>query len=166
MLPFTRAPFDRCIGLGIIQGNGTSVGAATANVWADVNFVATSLNGKSSDITEGTGKTFTLQLNQAAKAGDTLTLAASGLGSYTKAVLGDTTVIADGAVITLTEGQTVVSFALIQEGSDLTADANGTLTASYACAKARRAPRTRSRHTSKCIATCAIDTGARGHFYR
>ena len=117
--------------LALIQGNGTSVGAATPNVWADVNFVATSLNGKISDITEGTGKTFTLQLNQGAKAGDTITLAASGLGSYTKAVLGDTTVIADGAVITLTEGQTVVSFALIQEGSDLTADANGTLTATY-----------------------------------
>ena len=41
-------------------------------------------------IAEGTGKSFTLQLNQGAKAGDTITLAANGLGSYTKVHLGDT----------------------------------------------------------------------------
>lgn len=118
--------------LALIQGNGTTVGATTANVWADVNFNPSSLAGKQSDITEGTGKTFTLNLNQGAKAGDTLTLALSSLADKFKAILGDSVVDANGAVITLAEGQTQVSFALIQSTGSVSADASGALTATYA----------------------------------
>jgi hypothetical protein len=88
------------------------------------------LLGKISDITEGLGKTFTFYLNQAAKAGDTITLALSGLADKFKAILGDRTVDADGAVITLVEGQNMVQVALVQEG-DITADGTTQLSATY-----------------------------------
>ncbi|MDO9198669.1 calcium-binding protein [Rhodoferax sp.] len=102
-----------------------------SNVWSDLNFDPGSLAGQQSNIVEGTGKTFTLYLNQAAKAGETLTLALSGLADKFKAILGDSVVDANGAVITLAEGQTQVSFALVQEG-EVTADASLQLSASYA----------------------------------
>ena len=47
----------------------------SSNVWQDYDFNASSLNGKSSNITEGTGKSFTVFLNAAAKLGDTIKLA-------------------------------------------------------------------------------------------
>jgi hypothetical protein len=88
------------------------------------------LLGKTSSITEGLGKTFTFYLNQAAQAGDTITLALSGLADKFKAILGDRTVDADGAVITLVKGQNMVQVALVQEG-DITADGNAQLSATY-----------------------------------
>ena len=142
--------------LALIQGNGTTVGAATANVWADVNFNAASLAGKQSDIVEGTGKSFTLNLNQGAKAGDTLTLALSSLADKFKAILGDSVVDANGAVITLAEGQTQVSFALIQSTGSVSADASGALTATYAGTDAGGAS---SSATSNAWAINLKDTG-------
>jgi Ca2+-binding RTX toxin-like protein len=84
-----------------------------------------------SAIGEGGGKSFTVYLNLAAKAGETLELALAGVASDgIKAVLGDETVTANGAVITLAEGQTQVTFALIQDGG-IDADAAGSLSVSY-----------------------------------
>jgi hypothetical protein len=88
------------------------------------------LLGKTSSITEGLGKTFTLYLNQAAQAGDTITLALSGLADKFKAILGDRTVDANGAVITLVQGQNMVQVALVQTG-EITADGNAQLSATY-----------------------------------
>ena len=51
-------------------------------------------------------------------------------GKGIKVILGDRSVDADGATITLTEGQTEVRFALIQT-TDITADATGGLTVTY-----------------------------------
>jgi trimeric autotransporter adhesin len=111
------------------------VESAATNVWTDPSFNLSSLAGKNSDITEGTGKTFTLFLSQAAQAGQTLTLALSALADKFKAVItdtvGDTVVDASGAVITLVQGQTQVSFALVQSG-DVTADASVVLSVNYA----------------------------------
>jgi trimeric autotransporter adhesin len=108
--------------VAIIQGVGS-------NVFATKDFDPSSLAGQST-IKEGTGKTFTLFLNQAAKAGDTFTLALSNLSDKFKAILGDSVVDASGAIITLTEGQTQVSFALVQSG-DVTEDGSTSLTVSY-----------------------------------
>ena len=102
-----------------------------SNVWTDPHFDLASLAGRDSQVAEGTGKTFTLFLNQAAHAGDTLTLALSALADKFKAILGDRIVDANGAVIELVEGQTQVSFALVQTG-DLTEDGTSSLTATYA----------------------------------
>ncbi|MGE0333022.1 MAG: calcium-binding protein [Ramlibacter sp.] len=75
------------------------------------------------------GTRFNLNLSTGAKAGDTITLSFSG-ASGCKAILGDTTVDANGAVITLAEGQTRVSFSLVHDGQ-LDGDAQGSLSASY-----------------------------------
>jgi Ca2+-binding RTX toxin-like protein len=93
-----------------------------------------SLAGQQSNITEGCGKTFTICLNQPAKANETITLALASLAAQFKVILGDSVVAADGAVITLAEGQTQVSFALVQEG-DVTADASTSISATYAGAE-------------------------------
>ncbi len=108
--------------VAVQQGGG-------ANVFKTLGFNPGSLNG-SSTVAEGTGKTFTVYLNLAAKAGETITLALGALGDKFKAILGDTTVDANGAVITLAEGQTQVSFALVQEG-ELDADGVSSLSVSY-----------------------------------
>lgn len=63
-------------------------------------------------------------------AGDTVTLALSNQGDKFKVILGDRVVKANGAVITLVEGQSEVRVALVQEG-DLTEDASTTLSATY-----------------------------------
>ena len=55
--------------IAIVQGTGISVGASKPNVWADNNFNATSLDGKSSNVNEGAGKSFNIYLAQGAKAG-------------------------------------------------------------------------------------------------
>jgi pimeloyl-ACP methyl ester carboxylesterase len=81
-------------------------------------------------LVQGTGSAFTLYLNQAAKAGDTITLALSGLADKFKVILGDSTVNANGAVLTLAEGQTQIGFALVQEG-EVTEDASMQISASY-----------------------------------
>ena len=101
------------------------------NVWAGSGFNPASLAGRSSDLIEGAGKTFTIYLNIAAKADESLVLSLAGLaGKGLKAILGDSKVDADGATITLAEGQTEVSFALVQEGQ-LDADAAGAISVSY-----------------------------------
>ena len=116
--------------LALVQGTGTTVGATTANVWSDNNFDEASLEGKSSTINESVGKLFNIYLSTAAKAGETITLALTDLADKFKAVLGDSTVAANGAVITLAEGQTVVSFALVQEG-EVTTEGTSSLSVSY-----------------------------------
>ncbi len=68
-------------------------------------------------------------LSAGAKVGDTLTLRYSGANG-TKVILGDTTVDANGAVITLVEGQTQARFALVLDG-DLGADTQGSLSVTY-----------------------------------
>ena len=98
--------------------------------FSDFNFNAAALTG-SSAVFEGTGKAYSLFLNVAAHAGETITLALSGLADKFKAIVGDSVVDANGAVIRLAEGQTQVSFALVQHG-DVTADASMQLSASYA----------------------------------
>ncbi|MHB1198401.1 MAG: putative Ig domain-containing protein [Polaromonas sp.] len=113
---------DNTAKLAIREGGGS-------NVWGDLSFDPASLTGASA-ITEGNGKTFILYLNQAAKAGEIITLALSGLADKFKAILGDSIVDANGAVITLAEGQTQVSFALVQQG-EVSADASAYLSASY-----------------------------------
>jgi len=105
-------------------------GNSSGNVFKVAGFDTSTLAGQSSSIAEGIGKTFTVYLNQAAKAGETITLALTDLANKFKAVLGDSTVDANGAVITLAEGQTQVSFALVQEG-EVTADEAGALSVSY-----------------------------------
>jgi Ca2+-binding RTX toxin-like protein len=100
------------------------------NAWSDPNFDPATLSGKQSTIAEGTGTTFSISLNLAAHAGDTLTLALSTLGDKFSAVLGDRTVAANGAVITLAEGQTMVSFGLVQDG-ELSGDGFSNLSVSY-----------------------------------
>ncbi len=100
------------------------------NPFADFNFNAAAVTGTSA-IVEGTGTAYTLFLNVAAKANETITLALSSLADKFKAILGDSIVDANGAVITLAEGQTQVSFALVQQG-DVSEDASMNLSASYA----------------------------------
>ncbi|WP_187363406.1 putative Ig domain-containing protein [Massilia frigida] len=98
------------------------------NLWRQPTFDPGSLAGASVDVVEGTGRTFTVYLNQAAKAGQSVTLNIGGAGDTLKAILGDITVPASGAVIPLVEGQTQVSFALVQDGA-LSADLNATVMA-------------------------------------
>lgn len=99
------------------------------NPFADVNFNPAAVNG-ASQINEGGSSFYTVYLNVAAKANEIITLALSNLGEKFKAILGDTTVDANGAVITLAEGQTQVSFALVQQG-EVTADASTQLSVTY-----------------------------------
>jgi uncharacterized delta-60 repeat protein len=106
------------------------VQGSAGNVWNDVSFNADSLAGKNCTVVEGGARAFTICLDQAAAAGDTLTLALSGLSDSFKAILGDSMVDANGAVITLTEGQTQVSFALVQEG-DVAGNGSAALSVSY-----------------------------------
>jgi Ca2+-binding RTX toxin-like protein len=118
--------------LALVQGTGSDVGASTSNVWADNTFKASSLDGQSSDVVEANGKSFNIYLAQAAHAGDTLTLSLDGaLASEFKARIDGVIVDADGAVITLAEGQTSVSFSLLEDG-EITADMAGSISASYA----------------------------------
>lgn len=114
--------------VALVEGNGS-------NIWNQPGFDIASLAGGSSTLIEDTAKSFTIYLNQAADAGDVLTLALSGLQDKFLAVLGDTTVEANGATIKLVEGQTQVSFALVQHG-ELDADASVALSATYTGADA------------------------------
>ena len=82
-------------------------------------------------IAEGVGRAFTIYLSAAARAGDTIALALSGLGEDFKALIGGIPVAAHGAVITLAEGQTQASFGLVQAG-EVAADLSGSLSARYA----------------------------------
>jgi hypothetical protein len=79
-------------------------------------------------LTEGGGGGYKAYLDQAAKAGDTITLSASGASDKISAILGDTTVAFSGGqvTLTLTEGQTEVAFAIVNS-ADLEANVNGCL---------------------------------------
>ncbi|GAA0745885.1 hypothetical protein GCM10009107_12770 [Ideonella azotifigens] len=104
---------------------------ANSNPYAQTPAGSQTLAGPTADILERGGRSFTISLNSAAAAGDTLTLALTGGASgQFKAILGDSTVTANGAVITLAEGQTQVTFALIEDG-DVTADSTSTLSVNY-----------------------------------
>jgi trimeric autotransporter adhesin len=117
--------------LALIQGDGKSLGATATNFWGDINSAASALVGKESTVAEGAGKLFTISLAVAASPGAKIVLAVAGaLADKLKAILGDTTVDANGAEITLTEGQTFVSFALTSD-SAITADQLGSISAQY-----------------------------------
>jgi Ca2+-binding RTX toxin-like protein len=104
---------------------------ASSNPFGDVDFDIASLAGKVSSFGEGAGKTFKVFLSQAAEAGSKIILNLEGaLAGSLKAILGDSTVDANGAEITLTEGQTFVSFALTSD-SAITADQLGSISAQY-----------------------------------
>lgn len=117
--------------VALIQGDGKSLGATASNFWGDINCTATALVGKESTVAEGAGKLFTISLAVAAGPGAKIILNVAGaLAGSLKAILGDTTVDANGAEITLTEGQTFVSFALTSD-SAITADQLGYISAQY-----------------------------------
>jgi Ca2+-binding RTX toxin-like protein len=109
--------------IALTQGAGT-------NFWIDPSADISSLEGKQSPLGEGSGCKFVVSLGIAAKAGDTVKLKLTGQTGPCKAVLDDDVVDADGATITLAEGQTEVSFAFIQNGG-LDADGLGTLSVTY-----------------------------------
>ncbi|MCM2312950.1 MAG: hypothetical protein NDI84_16275, partial [Steroidobacteraceae bacterium] len=120
--------------LGIKLDNTTKValteGAGT-RYWNVPGADIVSLAGRSSTVLESCGKGFTVNLSNAAKAGDKLQFNLQGLsGKQLKVVNGASTVDAEGAVIDLVEGQTSVSFALVQDGG-LDADAAGALSVTY-----------------------------------
>ena len=81
------------------------------------------------DFAENLGEGLKVFLNQAAKAGGTITLTLSALGDKFKAVLGDDIVGFDSGNVTLTldEGQTEIAFALLSTGD---VDAKQSLTLS------------------------------------
>ena len=99
--------------------------------WNDSKATLGDLAGRQSNILEGAGKMFMLALTNPGTLGDTIKLNLQGLtGKNVKVVNGATTVDAENAVIALTEGQTQVSFAIVQDGG-LDADAMGSLTVTY-----------------------------------
>jgi trimeric autotransporter adhesin len=117
--------------LALIQGTAQSVGATATNFWSDINSAASALDGKTSTFGEGAGKLFTISLAVAAGPGAKIVLAVAGaLAGSLQAILGDSTVDANGATITLTEGQTFVTFALVSD-SAITADQLGSISAQY-----------------------------------
>lgn len=81
-------------------------------------------------LAENLGQGLKIFLNEAAKAGDTITLALSALGDKFKAVLGDDVVGFDSGNVTLTlaEGQTEIALGLLSTG-DVDIDQALTLTA-------------------------------------
>ena len=129
-----------------LQASNQSTGT---NYWSQSGASLDALAGKASSWVEGVGQSFKVSLSQAAKAGETLVLSAMpGL----KAILGDSVVEANGATITLAEGQTQVSFALVSS-APISADMTGALSVAATVHELRSA--------SELIATCAYSTGAR-----
>jgi hypothetical protein len=119
--------------VALFAGSAASVGANptnTNNVWGDKDFTQSKLDGLSSRVAERTGRAFVVNLARAAEEGDTLVLSTSGLGGTFKAILGDRTVAANGAVINLVAGETTASFALIGDG-EITSDLAGQVSLSY-----------------------------------
>lgn len=120
--------------LGLKLDNGQRLAlleGGSANVMQDPDFVSSSLGTLQGNLVEGAGKTYVVYLGAAAKAGDTLTLSASGEGAAgCEVVLGDITAPADGAVISLIEGQTMAAFSLVQ-GGGLEGDQAVSLSVSY-----------------------------------
>ena len=110
----------------LTAGAGTSTGGPS--YWSTIGANTSALAGKTSSFFEKEGKSFTVYLSASAKQGDTLTLALAGSTQGLKAVLGDSTVLADGAVITLVEGQVQASFSLVSDAG-ISADQVGGQTA-------------------------------------
>ena len=69
---------DKTQHIALTQGNGTTQGASTPNVYAYQNFNPSSLVGKNTQFNEGNGASFTVSLAVGAKAGDTVRLAVNG----------------------------------------------------------------------------------------
>ena len=69
---------DKTQHIALTQGNGTTQGASTPNVYADRYFNTSSLDGKNTQFNEGNGASFTVSLAVGAKAGDTVRLAVNG----------------------------------------------------------------------------------------
>ncbi|MBK9346520.1 MAG: hypothetical protein IPN06_08815 [Burkholderiales bacterium] len=110
---------------------GSNLPAGQSNFFNQVGADASSLAGQASNVVEGTGKTISVYLSQAAKAGETAVLNLQNLASAgMKAILGDSVVDANGATITLAEGQTEIRFALIQDGA-ISADVSGSVSVTY-----------------------------------
>ncbi|MEJ6021971.1 putative Ig domain-containing protein [Ramlibacter sp. PS4R-6] len=110
--------------VALVQGSGPSF-------WGDVNANLQALVGRATDIIEGAATTFMLNLKTAAKAAESFVFHLFGLEDKSvKVVVGDRVIDADGATIALAEGQTQVSFALIQDGG-LDADVVGSLSVDY-----------------------------------
>jgi RTX calcium-binding nonapeptide repeat (4 copies)/Lipase (class 3) len=119
--------------VALIEGDAAKVGATPRwmnNVWSDSEFTESKLVGFSSNIAERTGASFIVNLARAAEAGDTLTISTAGLDGTFKVILGDRTVDANGAVITLGEGDTTASFALISDG-EITSDLAGQISVNF-----------------------------------
>lgn len=128
--------------LALLEGGGS-------NVFAKPDFDLASLEGKHSSVNEGTVKTFTFFFNEGAKAGDYITLNLGGGADKFKVVFDNALVDAGGAVLSLTEGQTEVSFGLVQQG-EVSGDASLTLAANYGGAQSA---------TSNVLALSLIDNG-------
>lgn len=149
---------DRYLGLKLERSPKVAmVQGGNGNVFAQTGFDPNTLAGQTTGVAEGGGKAFTLYLNQAAKAGDSITLALSDLADKFQVILGNSTVAADGAVITLKEGQTEVKFSLVQSG-DITADGSLQLSASYSAADGTNA-------TSNSWGINVSDAGEPTHIY-
>ncbi|MGK6306992.1 calcium-binding protein [Variovorax sp. DT-64] len=101
--------------------------AGGGNPFADPDFEP---EQGTSRIEEGGAAGYVLYLDQAAAAGDTLTLSLSALADQFQLFHGGTSIPAAGAVITLAEGQSEVHFALAQQG-EISADALAQLSATY-----------------------------------
>ncbi|WP_162580328.1 calcium-binding protein [Variovorax sp. PBS-H4] len=101
--------------------------AGGGNPFADPHFEP---EQGTSRIEEGGAAGYVLYLDQAASAGDTLTLSLSALAGQFQLLHGGTSIPAAGAVITLVEGQSEVHFALMQQG-EISADALAQLSATY-----------------------------------
>ena len=122
---------DKTQHIALTQGNGTTQGASTPNVYADRYFNPSSLDGKNTQFKEGNGASFSVSLAVGAKAGDTVRLSVNGgLSGKLKTRVNGSLVDAGGASLTLREGQTLASFELVSEG-EIEADLTGSISASY-----------------------------------
>lgn len=75
------------------------------------------LHWRRSQPTRGPSWACTVYVDRATMAGETLSLSLSGLSEQFQVILGNTTVAANGAVISLVAGQTEASFVLLQQGA-------------------------------------------------
>jgi hypothetical protein len=121
--------------------------------------------GADSAMYENNGKTFIVYLQEgAAKASQLVLNIAGAVGQGLKAILGDSVVAANGAVIELAEGQTTVSFSLVSD-QDISADLAGSMTGRKRCSRSLdRSGHSGSQQkllTTKCIAFGAANMPGR-----
>ncbi len=109
----------------VAQGVGLGAGASGHSSW---DALVDSGTG-STRVGEGGASLFTVFLRTAAKAGESITLGLSALADRFKILLGGTVSDAGGAVIALQQGQTQISFGLVQVG-DVQTSASAQLRAS------------------------------------